>query len=63
MKKLAPHYFNENHSNKRGIKAGWYAVEKDGKIVSGPFFSRWDCLKYIAPVATGAYDAHASVRT
>jgi hypothetical protein len=63
MKNLAPHYLNENRSNKGEVEAGWYAVEKDGKIVSGPFVSRWDCLKYIAPISTGPCDAYASIRT
>ena len=41
----APHYINEHQSDMRGIKDGWYAMEKDGNLVSGPFSSREDCLK------------------
>ena len=26
----APHYINEDKSDMRGIKSGWYAVEDDG---------------------------------
>jgi hypothetical protein len=45
MNHLAPHYVNEHQSDIRGIKDGWYAMEKDGNLVSGPFSSREDCLK------------------
>ena len=39
-----PHYVNENKSDMRGIKPGWYAMEDDGKLSSGPFSSREECL-------------------
>jgi hypothetical protein len=45
MNHLAPHYVNEHQSDMRGIKDGWYAMEKDGNLVSGPFSSREDCWK------------------
>jgi hypothetical protein len=45
MKHSDPLYINEHQSDLRGIKDGWYAVEKDGTLVSGPFSSREDCLK------------------
>jgi hypothetical protein len=28
----------------RGIKPGWYAMEDDGNLSSGPFSSRQECL-------------------
>jgi hypothetical protein len=39
-----PHYINENTSDMRGIKPGWYAMDDDGNRSSGPFFSREECL-------------------
>ncbi len=39
-----PHYINEDKSDMRGIKPGWYAMEDDGKLSSGPFSSRHECL-------------------
>ena len=44
---IAPHYISENKSDVRGIKHGWYAVENDGKVSSGPFSSREECIKRI----------------
>jgi hypothetical protein len=38
-----PHYINEDRSEMRGIKPGWYAMEDDGKLYSGPFSSRHEC--------------------
>ena len=39
-----PHYVNENKSDMRGIKPGWYAMDDGGKLASGPFASREECL-------------------
>jgi hypothetical protein len=39
-----PHYINEDRSDMRGIKPGWYAMEDDGNLSSGPFSSRQECL-------------------
>jgi len=39
-----PHYINEDRSQMRGIKPGWYAMQDDGKLCSGPFSSRHECL-------------------
>jgi hypothetical protein len=41
----APHYISEDKSLMRGIKPGWYAIEDDGNISSGPFSSRQECVK------------------
>jgi hypothetical protein len=38
-----PHYINEDRSEMRGIKPGWYAMEDDGKLYSGSFSSRHEC--------------------
>ena len=45
MNHPAPHYINEHQSDTRGIKDGWYAMEKDGNLVSGPFSSREVCVR------------------
>jgi hypothetical protein len=29
----------------RGIKPGWYAMDGDGNLVSGPFSSREKCIE------------------
>jgi hypothetical protein len=39
-----PHYINEDKSDIRGIKRGWYAMEDNGKLSSGPFSSRHECV-------------------
>jgi hypothetical protein len=44
----APHYLSENKSDMRGIKSGWYAIEEDGELTSGPFSSREECATKIA---------------
>jgi len=33
----APYYMSETKSDMRGIKHGWYAIENDGELSSGPF--------------------------
>jgi hypothetical protein len=32
-------------SDMRGIKPGWYAMDNDGNLVSGPFSSREECVE------------------
>jgi hypothetical protein len=39
-----PHFINDDRSDMRGIKPGWYAIDDDGNISSGPFSSREQCL-------------------
>jgi hypothetical protein len=41
----SPHYISEDKSDMRGIKHGWYAVEDDGNLSSGPFSSLEKCVK------------------
>jgi hypothetical protein len=43
-----PHYISEDQSDMRGIKPGWYAIEDDGDLSSGPFSSHEECLSRIA---------------
>jgi hypothetical protein len=39
-----PHFINDDKSEMRGIKTGWYAIEDDGNLSSGPFSSREQCV-------------------
>jgi hypothetical protein len=39
-----PHFINEDKADMRGINPGWYAMEHNGKLSSGPFSSRHECL-------------------
>ena len=48
----SPHYINEDKSDMRGIKHGWYAVEDDGNLSSGPF-SLEECVKSITQPTNG----------
>jgi len=38
------HFINDDRSEMRGIKPGWYGVDDDGHLSSGPFSSRDQCL-------------------
>jgi hypothetical protein len=42
-----PHYIGESKSDMRGIKPGWYAIEDDGNLSSGPFSSLEECVERI----------------
>ena len=57
-----PHYINEDKSDMRGIKSGWYAIADDGNITSGPFFSRGDCLQQITTPRSGSISAEVLLR-
>ena len=51
-----PCYIGEDRSDMRGIKPGWYAIEDDGNLSSGPFPSLEECIARItqptiAPIA------------
>ena len=39
-----PYYVNEHTSDIRAIKPGWYGVESNGKLSSGPYPNRGKCL-------------------
>jgi hypothetical protein len=49
----SPHYISEDKSDLRGIKHGWYVVEDDGELSSGPFPSREECLNRIIQPTNG----------
>jgi hypothetical protein len=48
-----PHYVNENKSDMRGVKPGWYAIADDGHLFSGPFLSREECLRRLTDSSHG----------
>jgi hypothetical protein len=39
-----PHYISEHQSDLRAIKSGWYGVENNGKLSSGPYPNHGKCL-------------------
>jgi hypothetical protein len=39
-----PYYVNEHQSDIRAIKPGWYGMERNGKLSSGPFSKQEKCL-------------------
>lgn len=41
---VIPHFINDDVSEMRGIKPGWYAIDDDGNISSGPFSSYEQCV-------------------
>jgi len=49
----SPHYISEDKSDMRGIKHGWYAIEDDGNLSSGPFSSREEGVKRITQPTNG----------
>ena len=40
----APHYISDDKSDMRGIKSGWYVIEDDRNLSSGPFSSLVECV-------------------
>jgi hypothetical protein len=45
MPRTVPHYINEDQSDMRGIKAGWYAIDEGGNLVLGPFDTYNECVE------------------
>ena len=45
------HYINQNQFDMRGIKPGWYAMDDDGNLSSGPFSSHEACLRRVTQPA------------
>lgn len=48
MRHLIPRHIDEQESDDRGIKEGWYAMRRNGTPRFGPFASRGECLVGIA---------------
>jgi hypothetical protein len=57
-----PHYVNENKSDMWSIKPGWYAMDEDGSLSSGPFSSREECLNRGTQPTDGATSAKLRLR-
>ena len=45
---LFPHFVDAQQSAMRGLKVGWYAIDQDGEIASGPYRGRNECAISIA---------------
>jgi hypothetical protein len=43
--RTVPHYINEDKSDMRGIKSGWYAIDEGGNLVFGPFDTYNECVE------------------
>jgi len=54
-----PHYVSDDKSEMRGIKPGWYAIEDDGNLSSGPFSSREQCVDGITQPSNGTMEPKA----
>jgi hypothetical protein len=52
-----PHYINEDRSEMRGIKPGWYAMDDAGKLKSGPFSSHEE---YLSRITQPTYESNPS---
>jgi hypothetical protein len=59
MNNPTPHFINEHQSDMRRIKDGWYAIDKNGNLVSGPFFCREDCLTSVTQIPRGVHSVSA----
>jgi hypothetical protein len=51
---LFPHFVDAQQSGMRGLTVGWYAIDQDGEIVSGPYRGRNECAISIAQSPDGA---------
>jgi hypothetical protein len=45
---LFPHFVDAQQSAMRGLNVGWYAIDQDGEIASGPYRGRNECAVSIA---------------
>jgi hypothetical protein len=45
---FVPYYINEQQSEIRGIKRGWYTMDERGELCSGPFLSPSECLRRVS---------------
>jgi hypothetical protein len=41
---LFPHYVDAQQSAMRGLAIGWYVMDPDGEIASGPYRGRNECV-------------------
>jgi hypothetical protein len=45
---LNSYYVNDRQSDLRRVKEGWYAMDKHGDLIFGPFSNRENCLTRIS---------------
>ena len=45
--RLFPRYVDEAQSRMRGLQVGWYAIDNEGDIASGPYQTRDECVDRI----------------
>jgi hypothetical protein len=51
---MTAQYISDDKSDMRGIKPGWYALDEDGSLCSGPFSSHEECLIRITEQTSGS---------
>ena len=51
---LFPHFVDAQQSAMRGLNIGWYAIDQDGEIASGPYRGRNECVISIGQSPNGA---------
>ncbi len=51
-----PLHVNENKSDIRRIKPGWYAMDEDGSLSSGPFPNHEECVRRISKTTLAISD-------
>jgi hypothetical protein len=52
--RLFPHHVDEGQSRTRGLKVGWYAIDNEGDIASGPYQTRDECVARIERTSDAA---------
>jgi hypothetical protein len=56
MSNPIPYRINEDQSDMRGVKEGWYAMDEEGKLTLGPFSSRAECLGQLRVTIRPTFD-------
>ena len=57
-----PYYVNEHQSDIRAIKPGWYGLERNGQLSSGPFLNQGECLTGITQPSSTSSSFRALAR-
>ena len=52
--RLFPRYVDEAQSRRRGLQVGWYAIDNEGDIASGPCQTRDECVERIEQTPAAA---------
>jgi hypothetical protein len=45
--RLFPRYVDPAQSRMRGLQVGWYAIDNEGDVASGPYPTRDECIARI----------------